>query len=102
MTDNFLEALKMVRPVKRQEIFFRLYYDNDGNIITYSMEDLEGDFIEVTCEEFAIGDKNIKIVDGKIHKICLTTYGKLVPINNNPTDITVITDKPSWKMKTYE
>ena len=101
--ENFREALKLVKPIKKQEIFFRLYYDDDGNVITYSMEDLPGKYIEINAEQFAIGNRNIYIKNGKIYKKKQLSIGKLIPTEEyDGTDITVIKDKTQWKMKTYE
>ncbi len=101
---NFFKGLAMSKPHEILEVFFRLYYNADGEV-TYSMEELEGDFLEITCEEFAIADRNVYVKDGKIHKKRLVSIGKLVPTSDpTGTDITLI-DKNSdvkWVLKTYD
>jgi len=102
----FREAEKLINTPVKQSIFFRLYYT--ASTVTYSMQELEGDYITITPEQFAIGDKNIFIKDGEIHKKNLISIGKLVPSTNgvstNDTDITLIDNNSTtqWETKTYE
>ena len=107
--NNFTEALKLVDPPKKVEIFFRLYYDKvTGEPITYSMEDLDGDYIEITKEEFALTDFNIVVKDGKIKKKNMISIGKLAPSTSgyavHKEDIAIIdpTSNVYWSNKTYD
>lgn len=63
-----LEAHKtQSKPIER-----RLYYDEKGHVITYTCEDLPGNFIIVTPEQFAEARPDVIVRDGKIiytHKI---------------------------------
>ena len=53
----------MPRP---KPVFFRLYYDDLGAPITYSMEDLPGNYIDIDCELFVHSPSNVRVVDGKL------------------------------------
>lgn len=102
-TTNFFEGLELHVPVKPQEIFFRLYYDDAGELICYSMEDLPEKYIEISAEQFAQSDRHIYIKDAKIHKKRLVSIGKLVPTSDpTGTDITDVRSNVQWEMKTYE
>jgi len=98
----------MVKPLPKQDVFFRLYYDDNGEVITYSMENLDGKFIEITSDEFALGSREVYVKDGVIHNKILTVSGKLVPSNKgvgtHPEDITLVDNnsKTKWKYKEYE
>jgi len=45
---------------------FRLYYNTDGTVKTYSMEDLEGDYITISALEFAECRYDIRVIDRRI------------------------------------
>jgi hypothetical protein len=64
-TDNFWKAWSepLLDPLP---IFYRLYYDNNGFPITYSMEDLPGEWIEIDQTTYLIGSHHVKVVDKKI------------------------------------
>ena len=48
---------------------YRLYYNDDGTPLFYSMEELEGKFIFVELPVFESSRYDIKIVDGKIRSL---------------------------------
>ena len=50
-------------------VFYRLYYNNDGTLICYSMEDLPGNYIDVDQETYVRSPGNIKVVAGKLIEI---------------------------------
>jgi len=60
------EYSKTIEPKLPVPTEFRLYYSEDGSIITYSCEEIEGNYIVIDAETFAIGRQDIKIMDGKI------------------------------------
>jgi len=90
-------------------IFFRLYYDELGAPITYTMEDLPGNYIEIDANMFALGPLNVRVRNGKLIEIVTTRSQKLVPglagVRCHPQDIAVIvTTSPNtlWSKQTYE
>lgn len=54
---------------------YKLYYGPAGEVITYTTETLEGNWIQITREQFAEARMDIKVVDGRIS---VTSYSKLV------------------------
>jgi hypothetical protein len=92
-----------------QPVFFRLYYDELGDPITYTMEDLPGNYIEIDATTFALGPLNVRVRNGKLVEIVTMRSQKLVPgtlgIRCHPRDVAVIvTTAPStqWSKQVYE
>lgn len=77
-------------------IFYRLYYNEQGQPVCYTMEDLPGNYIEIDKDMFARSPTNIQVRDGKIFEITWQTTAKLSPGNAgtpcHPNDVTVIVD----------
>ena len=91
-------------------IEYRLYYDENGFPLFFSMEDLPGNYIVVDKEMYLGGPRNIRVVDGKL-KIYQTMFGKkLVPASlGQPCDtrdicVIVSEDQPhvKWNLKHQE
>jgi hypothetical protein len=89
-------------------IFYRLYYNDDGSPIIYSMEELPGNYIEVDQSTYALAPFNVKVIDGKLTYIkSVITVKKLQPSDLNgttcdPRDVCVIVnlDQPHVKWNT--
>ena len=88
---------------------FRLYYDEKGNVLTYTCDDLEGNYLVVDAITFAEARPDLKVVDGKLIKnrmgsvvsrLYKDTEGTLCEVE----DVSIITDIDGqyWKLKTYE
>lgn len=45
---------------------FRLYYDDRGNVVTYTCEKLDGDYIVIDALAFAEARPDVRVVDGKM------------------------------------
>lgn len=90
---------------------FRLYYDENGEILFYTCEKPEGNYVIINAQTYAECRIDIKIIDGKIVK---TNQGslisKLVPstigIKCASNDINIITEDIdnviTWNVKRYE
>lgn len=48
---------------------FRLYYDDKGQVICYTCERLEGNYIVIDATTYAIGRPDIRVIDGKISTV---------------------------------
>lgn len=110
-TENFWEAWAL--PVEPPApIFYRLYYDEHGWPVCYSMEDLPGNYIELDAETYQLGPTNARVVDGKLTLVKPPiTILKLVPgqqegITCDPRDVTVVVNRDQkhikWSIKAYE
>ena len=91
----------------------RVYYDDDGKIITYTCEKLEGKYLVVDKLTFAQSRHDLRVIDGKLSSVNpKAIISKLKPntigIECATQDISVIVDEsyngPTtyWKLNTYE
>jgi hypothetical protein len=93
---------------------FRLYYDDKGNVLFYTCEKPEGNYIVIDATTYAIGRPDIRVIDGKISTVVASAVvSKLMPnkedgITCAEEDISIIVDKTykgktiNWKLTTYE
>jgi hypothetical protein len=91
-------------------VSYRLYHDDQGRPLFYSMETVPGTYIEIDQTTFARGASNVRVRDGRLIEITWATTTKLVPGNSgspcHPDNVAVIVteDQPhtKWSKKTYE
>jgi hypothetical protein len=89
---------------------FRLYYDAIGNVITYTTEQLAGDYIVVTREQYAEANPNVIVKNQQIVKKTARLVTKLTKssdgIRTSKYDVNVITDLTedfdSWVLQQYD
>jgi hypothetical protein len=109
MTPEQLQQLFQATP-KPPPLFYRLYYDEHGQPLFYSMADEPGTYIEIDQATFARSASNVRVRNGKLVEITWATTTKLVPGNSgspcHPDNVAVIVaeDQPyiRWSKKTYE
>ena len=111
-TENFLEVMSTFAWPEPAVVSYRLYYNDDGTLKCYSMEDLPYKYVEVDAKTFAERASNVRIIDGKIHYIKpAVTVKKLVPVKDSgsrcaPQDVCIIVSplQPHtfWTTKSYE
>ena len=108
MTEQEFWAILLDVP-ETQPIFYRAYYNSEGWVECYSMEDLPGKYVDIdqltyTTSPYArvINDKLVVIKSAR-------TLEKLVPSNNgtwcDPRDVCVVTTSDQnikWSLKTSE
>lgn len=109
-TENFWKAWAEPVPAPAP-VFSRLYYDEQGNPVCYSMEDLPGKYIEIDVETYARSSSHVRVVDGKlIHVVPKKYTSKLVPRDiGTPcalqnVAVVVSQDQPhiKWSLKSNE
>ena len=96
---EILHAAPEPKPVS-----YRLYHDNTGAPIIYSMEELTDNYIEVDQETYVLAPFNVRVVDGQlIHIKPVVTVKKLQPGNQgtpcDPGDVCIVVaeDQPHVK-----
>lgn len=109
-TENFFKAWAEWDRRAPDPVFFRLYYNDQGFPVAYSMEDIPGNFIEIDQATYARSSYHVRVVDGKLVNIeYKQVYGKLQPSNTgtscHPQDVSVVVNTPNtikWTKVIYE
>ena len=108
ITEDQLAAMFQALP-SPEPVVLKLYYDKLGNPIVYSCDTLEGNYIEVDPETFAIASMHVKVENGILKHLPPVVYvNKLTPDNYgtlcHSQDVAVVTKDTGtyWKLKTYE
>lgn len=110
-TKNFLQVFtdwKNVADVKKP-VTFKLYYNELGRPICYSMDELEGSYIEIDRIFWQEADMNVLVKDGKVVKLPKKNQiHKLVPGLNGvsclPNHIDIVVKTPNstkWEYRPY-
>jgi hypothetical protein len=109
-TENFFKAWAEWDRREPDPVFFRLYYDEQGSPVVYSMENLPGMYIEIDQATYAINSYQVRVIDGKLIRIDHTKiYSKLHPDESgtwcHTQDVAIVVDtEPNvkWKKVNYE
>lgn len=109
MTPEDLQKLFQAAP-EPQQPFFRLYHDEHGVPLFYSMEDQPGTYIEITSEEYHRNSSKVRVRNGQLIEVTWITTAKLTPGDTgtpcDPNNILVVVteDQPhvKWSKRTYE
>ena len=111
-TENFLEFWRSFQWPDIQPVIYRLYHDDEGRPIIYTMEDLPGTYIEVDQTTYTLGSYRVKVVDGKLIVLApAVTAKKLQPSQDQGTpcdtrDVCVVVDHnekhQKWNIITNE
>jgi hypothetical protein len=100
---SILHAVSNVVPV-----FYRLYHNDSGVPLFYSMEDQPGTYIEIDQETYARAPTNVRVKNGQLVEVSWQTANKLTPGNSgtqcHSQDVAVVVSSNGqyWKKKTYE
>ena len=90
-----------------EPVFWRLYYNDAGEPVCYSMEDLLGNYIEIDAETFGLAPANVRVVNGHLKYITTRTSEKIVPSNTgiqcHPQNVAVVVTQNGtpWSKQTY-
>lgn len=101
------EAPVIVPPV------FKLYYDDAGNVICYSCEELEGNYVVIDSQTYVEARPDIRVIDGKLSTVPRSmVLSKLMPSDTGTKcavgDMSIVVDDTYdgetsyWKLKIYE
>lgn len=90
------------------EVFFRLYHDQQGRPLFYSMQDVPGTYIEISQEDYNRSSGHVRVRDGRIVAVTWQTAQKLTPGDTgtccDTRDVAVVTSMPGtyWSKQSYE
>jgi hypothetical protein len=106
-TKNFIEAIDAWQQsaAPADPVTYRLYYDDAGNPVCYSMEQLPGQFVEITAAQFARSDAHVQVRDGVICSVPKPVPAHLVPAAQGTAcadgDVSIVVDdqQPHLKWK---
>jgi len=105
-SDEFWSVLHSQPAV--QTVFYRLYYDEQGCPLFYSMEDCPGTYIEIDQETYACSPSKVRVRNGKLVQLEWYTAKKLTPADSgtqcHTQNVSIVVDDHGqyWKKKTYE
>jgi hypothetical protein len=107
---EFLDFWKAIEWPEIKPVYLRLYYDDLGLPLFYSHEDQTGKYIDVTPEQFALRDMQVRVVNGVLTPRKRPVPPKLVPSDQgtpcDPDDVAVVVSaqEPNqrWKLKQHE
>ena len=111
MTEQeFLDFWKAIKWPEINPVYLRLYYDDSGLPLFYSHEDTLGKYIDVTPEQFALRDLQVRVVNGVLTPRKRSVPPKLVPSDQgipcylNDIAVVVSAQEPNqrWKLKQHE
>ena len=107
---EFLDFWRTIKWPEVKTIHYRLYYDDLGRALFYSHDNQPGKYIDVTPEQFALQDLQVRVVDGVLKPRAQPMPPKLVPSDRGPScypnDVAVVVSAQEkhqrWKLKQHE
>ena len=108
--EELLEVMRNFKWLDPVPVFYRLYYDENGLPLFYSMEDLPGNYLEITKEQYHQASRKIRVKNNKIVELTGPLPSKLVPsdegISCHPEDVSIVVNNSTphikWKLKVNE
>lgn len=103
------ELLQRLQKPKQEQIEYRLYYDSNGRVITYSTENLPGKYLVITREQFSearsdvIVQNNVIVqthLKNTVHKLKKNKVSRVC--SKYDVSIIIDTDVSEWKMVSYD
>jgi hypothetical protein len=110
-TQVFLDFWQTYQWPEQKPVSYRLYYNEQGLPVEYSMDELPGKYIEVTAEQFAERDHRVKVKNQQLIKIIhQTPTRKLIPAEHGTpchrNNVAIVVDSANthkkWKLTQHE
>lgn len=104
---DFFAALSAIPDPK--PITYRLYHDDQGRLLFYSMDDQPGTWVEIDQAFYTRSPHRVRVIDGRIHELEWRQSVKLRPHQTgtpcHPRDVTIVhdhSDAQRWAITAYE
>jgi|688.fasta_scaffold219381_3 hypothetical protein len=101
-TENFLKAMQEFISYQPAPIEYRLYYDETGTPIDYSIEDKPGRYIVIDQATYSLRSDRVRVVDGQLIEQKQANRMVLRPAESgracHPDDVTLIDEHNSAKV----
>ena len=109
-TQNFWEVFNNLTPFVMPVILRRLYYDDQGHPLFYSQEDLPGNYIDVTPEQYQLANMQVRVRNGQLVELKFNPVTKLTPGDTgtpcHPTDVSIVVtesqEHTKWSKRVFE
>ena len=99
--DEFIKIL-IDTPVPKS-LVYKLYHDDQGLPLFYSMEDLPGNWIEIDQSVFSRSPSHVRVIDGKLVEQRWRKTSKLVPGDHGTAchvdDVMIVVDQSQPHIK---
>lgn len=90
-------------------VFYRLYHDEQGNPLFYSMADVPGTYIEIDRDTYVKNSMRVKVINRQLVEVTWKTVDKLVPGDVGTAcdirDVAIVVNyspNTKWSKQTYE
>ena len=110
--ENFLKFWQCFQWPEIQPVTYRLYHDDQGNPIIYTMEDLPGTYIEVDQDTYIHGSFGVRVIEDKLIILKPAIIAKKLHLSQDqgtpcdPRDVCVVVDYDvkhrKWNITTNE
>lgn len=108
MTEQeFFDALRAM-PLP-EPVIYRLYHDDAGHLLFYSMENLPGRCVEISQELYSRSPHRVRVIAGRVHELEWRQSVKLQPGQTGTPcysgDVTIVHDYPDaqrWAITAHE
>lgn len=96
--EEFFKILESLQESSRPKpLIYRLYHDQDGWPLFYSMENLPGQYVDVDQKTYQENSSHVRVVNGKVVRLRSGETSKLVPSDQgtscDPRDICIVVDE---------
>jgi hypothetical protein len=111
-TQNFLSVMQSFKWPEPVPVIYRLYHDEQGRPLIYTMEALPGAYIEVDQPTYIRASHHVRVLDGKL--IILPQTARVVklrphadhgvPCDSQDVCVVVSSDQPNkqWSLSAYD
>lgn len=104
---EFIDIWRNIAPPR--PVTYRLYHDQAGKLLFYSMEDLPGNWVEIDQDMFARSPSRVRVIDGRVHELQWRQSVKITPSQSGTPchvqDVTIVHDHPEaqcWSVTAYD